>query len=64
MHWTEGASHCMQELFEQVVRQRDMFKKLFQDASGIHGSQQADGTRLLLPPPGASAPDSNGKKQV
>ncbi|CAL8467199.1 g6735 [Coccomyxa elongata] len=52
-----------QELFEQVVRQRDMFKKLFQDASGTHGSQQADGTRLLLPPPGASAPDSNGNTQ-
>ena len=64
LHWTDGASHCMQELFEQVVRQRDMYKKLLQDASGIHRPQQADGTRLLLPPPGASAPESNGNAQV
>ncbi|KAK9917001.1 hypothetical protein WJX75_009773 [Coccomyxa subellipsoidea] len=49
------------ELFEQIVRQREMFKKLFQDASSSHGTP--DGSRLLLPAPGAAAPDSNGHAQ-
>ena len=42
-----------QELLEQIVRQRDMFKRLFQDATAGAASQAtpAGAARLLPAPP-------------
>lgn len=54
----------MQELYEQVVRQRDMLKRLLEDATrGAQTSEQAPGARLLLGP-GTTVADSNGNLQV
>ncbi len=60
----ECAAVAAQELFEQIVRQRDMFKKLLQDASAGAPPEPGAAVPRLMPPPDAHLPDANGSNNV